>query len=194
MSSPFAPLLSRLLQKRFASPDGLEGLGALLQPVMQVAPMPDDLALLAQERLFTFANSTAGVAAQYGFLTLRNNSVNQLCVVEKLVMSVASAASCVVAFQSSPTTGNSGISRDQRNVQGSRVLVGVATDAAALPGGPYTWLEQLTAATAREISVPLLIMPPQSVLTVVCSVVNVAANFAIAWRERTMEDSETAQL
>ena len=194
MSSPFAPLLSRLVQKRFDSPDGLEGLGALIQPTLQLIPTPDELALLAQERLFTWGTSQAGVAGQNGFLTVRNNGTNTLCTVERIVVTFGAAADCLVIYQASPTTGTTGFSRDTRQLTSGQVKVGVSTDAAVLGAAPWAWVEAVAANVGTLLSIPPIILAPLSVLTVVMGTTNQSCRFSVAWRERLLELPETAQL
>lgn len=183
-----------MLQKRFDSPDGLEGLGPLLQPTLQVVPTPDEYALLAGERLFSWGSLVTAVAAQYPFMTIRNTGLNTLAVVEVIAVTISGNSDVALIWQSSPTTGATAFSRDQRSQTGGLVRVGVATDAAASSGAPWAWVEQVEANIARRLSVPPLILAPQSVLTVVGGTVNQAGRFSVAWRERTMESSETAQL
>lgn len=195
MSAPFAPLISRLVQKRFDSPDGLEGLGALLQPTMQLIPTPDELALLAQERLFTWGTIQAAVAAQFSFATIRNPvGSNVLCTVEAIEVTIAGASDVTLVYQASPTAGVTGFSRDTRLLTSGQVRVGMSTDAAVAAGPPWAWVEQVETGIARKLSVPPIILAPGVVLTVVDNTVNQAMRVSFAWRERVMETPENAQL
>lgn len=188
---------NRALQRFFpvSEQEGAPTLGVEIAPEFDLAHPPLELYWLLGEKLCAGERGQTAVAGQYGYVFLRNESRNQLFIVERCSVQ-ATAGSFLWGIGSNGTAQLAeanpvrGFVVDTRQASATAMATGITsrnTNAAA----PSGFLTSLGTIPINGTPVPVeIVLDFNECFVIYCDTVNVAFNAALYWREHNANPDE----